>query len=154
MDPLHPWAAYARAQAELASRQVVDSRYWGLEAGLGTLLAALTASPNGEALDRAVRTESRGERHRTRLWRIHAANAEKPREPESQFNARRQLRALRATVSEADWLLLVAVGEGRDYGEIANVLGATPGSLRVRVLRLRRDLQVLVCSSQTPRRAA
>jgi hypothetical protein len=154
MDPSPPWAAYARAQAELAGRQVVDSWYWGLEAGLACLIGALTTSPNCEALDRAVRTESRGERHRMRLRRIHFTGAEGQPEPESQFIARRRLEVLRAMVSEADWLLLIAVGEGRDYGEIASGLGVTPGSLRVRVLRLRRELQGRNSISEPSRRAA
>jgi DNA-directed RNA polymerase specialized sigma24 family protein len=57
-------------------------------------------------------------------------------------------------VSEADWLLLIAIAEGRDYGEIADALGVTPGHLRVRVLRLRRELLRRSQMSQSSRRAA
>jgi hypothetical protein len=84
-DPLHTWAAYARGQAELAGRHVVDSRHWGLEAGLASLITAFAESGGSEALDRAVRTVSRGERHRARLRRIHYGRGEALHEPENQL---------------------------------------------------------------------
>lgn len=152
MDPQN-WGAYARLQTLLADDPVVDGQSWGLEAGLDRHLEAL-GEVSDDDTDRAVRSESRRERHRARLRRIYGIDISVPREVDSQVEARQRLNALRAMLSEADWLLLVAVGEGREYAEIATALGVTVEGLRVRVFRLRRDILGGANVGQSIKRAA
>jgi hypothetical protein len=154
-DLPHPWGDYARLQAKLVHRQQVDDRSWGLEAGLGRLLAEPNQRPTEEAVDRAVRSENRRERHRAQLRRVHLAIEDCMADPEGAAAARQALRAAQVQVSHEDWALLCAVGEGRDYGELAAGRGVSAGYLRVRVLRLRRGLveRSNLATSQSPRRA-
>jgi hypothetical protein len=139
MDLPYPWSAYARVQSDLDASSVIDDRAWGLEAGLAELLASLETPSESATVRRAIDAESRRERHRARLRRIHFAGWENVGgEPESVLDARRRQRSVRARISGPDWALLYAIGEGHDYRELASELGVTPGRLRVRVLRLRR----------------
>ena len=135
----HPWGAYARLQEELAHRSRVDSRAWGLESGLN---APLTQSfLPVEDIDRTVQSASRKERHRAQLRQVYpTTHALPPADPESSVDARRRLRRVQAQVTRGEWVLLRAIGEGHEYKDIAEVLNASPGALRARVLRLRRVL--------------
>jgi hypothetical protein len=59
-------------------------------------------------------------------------------------HARHALGAIQRNVSDCDWQLLTAAAMGTDYGEIARTTPARPGALRVKVLRLRRELTALI----------
>ncbi len=77
-----PWAVYARLQAELDRRKQVDDRSCGLEAGLNRLLAMRVQPLTEEAVSRAVRSESRRERHRAQLRRVHLLIGDSVADPE------------------------------------------------------------------------
>jgi hypothetical protein len=132
------WGAYARLQEKLARRGRVDDRTWGLEAGLNRLLAA--GLPAEEDLHRTIRSESRKERHRTKLRRTYLTDEASTGMLEHVVAARRRLRGIESRFPANDWILLRAVGEGHTYEEIARIAKVSPGALRARVLRLRRTL--------------
>jgi hypothetical protein len=139
--PSYPWCAYACRQAKLAEEHTVNHQSWGLEAELNRLLATIGQSPsNDEELDRVGRSESRRERNRARLRRVHLVATDVAYRPDGALDAQQQLRAVREHVNDNDWALLNAIGEGRDYKEIAAAKGISAGGLRVRVLRLRHGL--------------
>lgn len=133
----HPWGAYARLQTALDERSRVDDQSWGLEAGLDRLLESDVQPPTEAEIARAVRSENRGERHRARLRRVHLAVEGTVSDAEAVVAARQALRITQAQVDEDDWVLLRAIGEGYEYGEIAVDQDISAGHLRVRVLRLR-----------------
>jgi hypothetical protein len=56
------------------------------------------------------------------------------------LDARSELRLVRSQVSTTDWALLGAVGLGSEYSEIAALSGGTAVAVRVRVMRLRRQV--------------
>jgi hypothetical protein len=133
----HPWGAYRRLQSQLDASTKIDERNWGLESGLNEVLeGARTATfPPDEDIARAISSEARRERHRAHLRRKHLAQSDELPDPRSLIEARSDLSVIRSLVSAADWDLLIALGKGREYQELG-----VPGRLRVRVLRLRRDL--------------
>jgi hypothetical protein len=71
---------------------------------------------------------------------VYLADSDVSPHPEEALEARQELCIARSKVSKQDWTLLCQVAMGYDYTEVASVSGGTPGSLRVRVLRLRRQL--------------
>ena len=136
------WDAYARLQHDLDRARRVDSLAWGLEAGLDALLAEdVSADPTGAI---TVAAAARRERHRsaTRRHRI-APNLDGLLETGPQLDARAELGVVEKTVSSSDWKVLRAVGQGDDYATVADALGVTAASLRVRVLRIRRRFEQL-----------
>jgi hypothetical protein len=130
-----PWSAYLRLQSQLDHNICIDDRNWGLEAGLNRILAAPVSTVSDDDVTRAVSSEARRERNRAVLRRKYLVQCEETRDPRKMLEARSNLRAIRSLVSSSDWAVLLALGEGSEYRE----LGAS-GPLRVRVLRLRRDL--------------
>ena len=91
------WSAYARLQEKLADRNHVDDYTWGLEAGLNRLLT--DDFPVVRDVERAIQSESRKERYRYQLRRIHL-NAEASAEgPENALDARRRLRFMETRVT-------------------------------------------------------
>src|SRR5206468_3369534 len=92
---------------------------------------------------REVRSAGRKERYRAVLRDAHLDLREPTEIPigEDALDARRRLRLIRGRVSEEQWTLLRAVAAGHDYVELAAAGNVAPGTLRVRVLRLRRSLQ-------------
>ena len=62
------------------------------------------------------------------------------------LQARQELRAARELVSDEEWTLLCAVGEGRRYDEIAARTGRSSGALRIRILRLRHRLSAALAA--------
>ena len=134
------WGAYTRLQAELSHDGRICDHTWGLETALNRILAFPQAKHTNEDVDRMAASARRRERHRTRLRLAHAARADTSPSSETIVAARQELRAVRAKVVARDWALLCEVAGGRRYDEVAEIVGETPGSLRVRVLRLRRQL--------------
>lgn len=149
------WAKYAPLQAELRDNHTVGDRSWGVEAGLNRILSAEpTDHPpaNDDDIERVVSSEQRRERHRAALRRLYLTEDDGPRrngtavnsprgpDPETFLQVRAELKSARAKVTKSDWVLLCAVAVGRDYAEIAAANGGTPGAMRVRVLRLRREI--------------
>ncbi len=135
------WRAYARLQEKLARSHWVDHSTWGLEAGLNSLLAG--EFPVEEDVDRVISSGSRKERHRARLRRVYLVDEGSAENPDAALDARRRLRLVATRVTKDDRRLLRAVGEGYEYGEIAAASHVAPGTLRARVLRLRRRLVAL-----------
>jgi hypothetical protein len=139
-----PWDKYAFLQAELRDKPSVGNRSWGIEAGLNRILSAEPLSSNhplaNDDIERAVNNEQRRERHRAELRRLYLVKEEPGPHPETSLQARAELRLARAKVTKSGWDLLCAVAVGRDYAEIATANGGAPGALRVRVLRLRREV--------------
>jgi len=134
------WGAYGRLQEKLARRQQVDDYTWGLEAGLNRVL---TKELPVEEVDRAVRSGSRRERYQEQLRRVHLALEESAGNPHDAVDARLRFRIVRKLVTLEEWSLLSAIGEGYEYKEIAAVKRTAAGTLRARVLRLRRSVLAL-----------
>jgi hypothetical protein len=139
----HQWDEYVRLQGQLGNRRHVDGSSWGLEAELDNLLKSIGSEkhiPSAEELDRTARSESRKERHRATLRRVYLTPIDPTSDTQGRLDARHELKAVQDQVAAKDWELLHAIGVGRDYEELAEARGVTVGSLRVRVLRLRRGL--------------
>ena len=135
----HPWGAYARLQEQLAHRSRVDSRAWSIEAGLNNPLEQ--ELPTVEDIDRTVQSASRKERHRAQLRLVYPTTFVRlSSDVTASLAARRSLHRIRAKVTRDEWRLLLAVGEGHEYRDIAERLKVKAGALRARVLRLRRVL--------------
>lgn len=74
-------------------------------------------------------------------------------DPADVLAARQDLQAVKAQIQGNDWALLCEIGAGRAYSEMAAVRGVSEGQLRVRVLRLRRELAEHL-NRRTPGRVA
>jgi hypothetical protein len=127
----------------LARRRRIDDHTWGLEAGLNQLVNDLDQPCSEANAARAIRSESRKERHRAALRRAYLLP------PESIHDGHEvslQLRVAEATVTKPDWALLCALGAGHSYDELTEHFGASPGSLRIRAMRLRRTIRTVAGS--------
>jgi hypothetical protein len=142
-----PWSIYEEHQSRAARCGRVGDKFWGIETGLTNFLAAVESSsaptdPDEfrRSVDRAVATGSWVERNRTRLRRKYLR-------PEPEPNAERHMLAcarlseIRRSVSIAEWELLIAQAAGLAAHEIAAAPGATAGSVRTRIARLRSRLR-------------
>ncbi len=143
MELPHPWGAYAHLQ-KLSRRPYVDDRAWGYEAGLDLVVASSLAGklPCQNEIDRAVASGARLNRYRSRL-RARYLQAEESANPGTgmeDFEARQALQDIRDSLASSDWTLLWELALGGEYAEVARQRGVTAGSLRARVLRLRRSL--------------
>lgn len=137
-----PWCIYAEHQSKAAQCGRVTDRSWGFENGLNKFLSAVESGsiPNQEefhsGVNRAVSTGSWVERNHARLRRIYLRPQN--HHAEHRVLARVRLSEIRSSVSATDWALLMAVAAGAAYDEMT---GATPGSARTRVTRLRARLR-------------
>jgi hypothetical protein len=138
----HPWSEYARLQRDLARKRGVDEQSWGTEAALDGILASIQQGnlPGDEDIARFAATARRRERNRAQLRLVHLDILDLAPSPEDEFIARDGLAAVQARVTTRDWTILTEVGAGRDYSEVAALIGASPGGLRVRVFQLRKRL--------------
>ncbi len=139
----HPWNAYARLQAEVAQSRSIINQTWGTEAGLDRILASAsdTAPPTDEEISRAVASGERRERHRAGLRMLYLDQAESAGDvPDAMVATKQELSFLSSQVAPEDWALLCQVAVGHEYEVIAVQRNATQNSLRVHVLRLRREL--------------
>ncbi len=139
----HPWGAYAHLQ-EPSRRPRLDHRAWGYEAGLDLILASnpTAKNPSQEDIDRAVASGARLERYRARLRGLYLQDEEvgNPSTGMEAFEAQEALQHIQDSLASSDWTLLWKLAVGHEYAEIAQQRGVTAGSLRARVLRLRRSL--------------
>lgn len=142
-DLPHPWGAFGHLQAELLRGRCINNQGWGTEAALNRILASLQDNdpPTLEEITRTAANERRRERHRARLRHIYLPANDAPPHPEDALAARQELRSIRAKVSARDWTILREMAFGCDYAEVASIVGGSPGSLRVRMLRLRQRLR-------------
>jgi hypothetical protein len=134
-----PWEAYLRLQTELAVTNQLNGRNWGLEAALD---AILTDPPLPTELPTTIATAERRERHRARLRRTYPSSLSPAVDQTAAIEARAELDQIRRLLLPSDWQLITNVAMGKDYRAMAKDLGATPGSLRVRVTRIRADLSL------------
>jgi hypothetical protein len=89
-----------------------------------------------------VASTARLERYRAQLRALYL-NEEESVDPNvalQAIEARQILRLVKKSAANSDWVLLYEVAAGQEYTEIAARRRATAGSLRARVLRLRRSL--------------
>jgi hypothetical protein len=139
-----PWDMYASLQSSLRRQHRVGDRSWGTEAGMAHILNVPAGSqPTQHEVDQVVANGRRRERY------LDSRRASMPEDvaaphPEGALHARHALGAIQRNVSDCDWQLLTAAAMGTDYGEIARTTPARPGALRVKVLRLRRELTALI----------
>lgn len=132
------WAAYARIQQKIDTRTTLDDRAWGLEAAADALLQ-LRIDEDAAGLTR--QTAARRERYQAVLRRTRiAAVIASPPCTEATVDARGRLRVLEGRIDPSDWRLLLSVAGGQAYTDLARVHGCSAGALRVRVVRLRREL--------------
>ncbi len=138
-----PWDQYACLQAELAGNPAVGDRSWGIEAALNRILAGeFGNSPTIDAdVKRAVASEQRRERHRAALRCRYLVPIDRSPHPEIQLFARAGLRSAKARTTNTKWRLLLEVGEGHEYAELAVARRTTSGALRAQVFRLRREIE-------------
>ncbi len=132
-----------RASKSLSRRPHLDDRAWGYEAGLDLILASNPTGkhPSQDEIDRAVASGARLERYRTRLRGLHLRDEEVANHSNGMevFEAQKALQHIQASLASPDWDLLWELAVGHEYAEIAQQRGVTAGSLRARVLRLRRS---------------
>lgn len=133
-----PWDAYLRLQTTLGDRTEVNSRSWGIEAGLDAILAGETAPAN---LPTIVASAERRERHRTQLRRNFSRALRPLVDQPAAIEARIAIGQIQRLLPPADWQLISSLGTGMDYKSLA-ISGATPGGLRVRVMRIYKRLSL------------
>ena len=134
-----PWEAYLCLQSELDETNQVSNRSWGLEAGLDAILAVTPSAPPAN-LPTAMATTERRERHRARLRRTYQSALRPLVDQPTVVEARVDLEKVRRLLHATDWKLISSVAMGMDYQEIGRDIGATPSSLRIRVMRIRTSL--------------
>ncbi len=148
------WHAYARVQSDLNRRSIVNDVTWGLEGGLDRLLD--DEPPSDDELTRAIRTDARRERDRARTRRIRMLHEPVGVDEVGRLDARAQLRVAHASTPAESWEILTALGVGADYAEITSSTAVSTGSLRVRVMRMRKaladrlDPETESCGSDVP----
>jgi hypothetical protein len=143
-DLPHPWGIYARLQKNLRRNRHVGDRSWGTEAGMDYILELASDAPPADddvnqVINQVIATSRRRERYRDArrdplledIATVH---------PEGALTARSELAAIRRKVGDRNWQLLTAVGVGSDYKEISVAVSASPGTVRVKILRLRASL--------------
>jgi hypothetical protein len=142
-----PWSLYAEHQSKAARCGRISDKSWGIENGLTNFLTAvdsssIPANPDEfrSSLDRTIATGSRVERNRARLRRKYLRPDPEPN-PERQMLARARLAEIHRSVSAAEWVLLIGQAAGLAAHEIAAAPGATAGSVRTRIARLRARLR-------------
>jgi len=133
-----PWDAYVRLQTSLDDITEVNNRSWGIEAGLDAILAGAAAPSN---LPTIVATAERRERHRARLRRTFSKALWPVVDQPAAIEARVELGQIQRLLPSADWQLMSSVASGMDYRSLAKN-GATPGSLRIRVMRIHKILSL------------
>jgi len=137
----HPWRIYLQLQSALSRSRCVNNDTWGIEGGLDIILASPPdMSPSDEDIARTISSKRRREQRRSRLRILHIRPDEDRTDPEQELLARSELRRISSQVRASDWVLLRSIGLGDDCADIAKKLGASIGAVRVRVLRLRRQL--------------
>jgi len=130
-----PWDSYFSVQQELKNSSVADEASWGREAQLNRIVAAGTLS-DADEFERVARSERRLERYRAGLRRRHLVS-EGHVDGEAVVHARLQLLMIKDVAGDA-WPLLMNLGQGFGYGELATATGVSEGALRVRAQRARR----------------
>ncbi len=143
VDLPHPWDMYASLQNSLRHQHQVGNRSWGVEAGMAHVLNATEDfSPTQQQVDQVVANNRRRERY------LESRRAPMPEDtatlhPEGALDARHALVAIQRNVGSNSWQLLADVAIGTDYREIGRTTLVRPGALRIKVLRLRRELLAL-----------
>jgi hypothetical protein len=107
------------------------------------LNASVGIPPAQHEVDQVVANDRRRERYLDRRRAPMPEDMTTPH-PEGALHARHALAAIQRNVSDHNWQLLTATAIGTDYEEIARTTPARPGALRIKVLRLRRELLALV----------
>jgi hypothetical protein len=137
------WAVYAHIQSLLRNRSADDDRARGYEAALDLIVSTVGAGSEGPSEDeirRAIAAASRRARYQRALLLEYTLEEPANDAVFDQVHARQVLRELRQQVSSSDWALLSAVANGKPYEVLARRFESTAGALRVRVLRLRKQL--------------
>lgn len=134
----YPWDAYLRLQTELSQKHDIDHRGWALESALNYLLSN---PPPPDEVNRSVETAERRERYRAALQRKTLPPAEFVEDHSESVHAKMALDDMRKIVSREDWNILLSLGMGREYSDIARATGENAGQLRVRVMRFRRAMK-------------
>lgn len=140
----HPWSAYYRLSRGLSRRCCIDNQSWGDEAALNHILTSLEQGQASglDDIGRMGATARRGERHRAHLRLVHLpASDDVVASPEAEFVARDKLNEISSRLTQREWTILSEIGTGRDYSEVAALVGGTVGALRVKVLRIRKELK-------------
>lgn len=143
VDLPHPWDLYASLQNSLRHQHRVGDRSWGTEAGMAHILnTPVRFPPTQREVGQVVANDRRRERY------LDCRRAPMPEDvatphPEGALDARHALAAIQRNVSDNSWKLLTDVAIGTDYEEIARKTPARSGALRIKVLRLRRELLAL-----------
>lgn len=142
-DLPHPWDMYASLQNSLLHQHRAGDRSWGTEAGMAHILNTPAGFPPTQCeVDQVVANDRRRERHLDCRRTPMPEDVATPH-PEGALHARHALAAIQRNVSDNSWQLLTDVAIGIDYEEIARTTPARPGALRIKVLRLRRELLAL-----------
>ena len=98
--------------------------------------------PTEQEVKQVVANERRRERRRDSRRAPMPEDVASPH-PEGALHARHVLLAIQRNISDPNWQLLTAAAVGTDYEEIARITNARAGALRIKVLRLRKELLAL-----------
>jgi hypothetical protein len=146
-DLPYPWSIYRDLQT--TSSACTRSDYaWAIESGLNHVLSALTTNELPEnqegfrqSVSTAIATGAWNERNHARLLLKYGSPRDEPEKiTERRLCARAELAQLQSRLGDADWQLLIALGLGFSYDDLASV-SAKQGALRTRVSRLRMTLR-------------
>lgn len=142
-----PWGAYLRLQSDLRSSSRIDNRTWAVESALDVILnhSATVPSPDDSlTVNTAIATAERRERHRRRLRRTYQSDLTPTAvDVPAWAEAAILLDKVRQSLAPPDWDLVVAVGEGHQYGDLAPRFGVSAAALRIRTMRIRQTAQRL-----------
>jgi hypothetical protein len=134
-----PWAHYLDFQTKLSQTNRVDDSSWELEEAL----TFITKNPDQATLPnitRASQRRGRRERYQKQLRLIRLTHLNETLDVEVQLQARQTLRVVRQRVTDEEWDILCRLSDGDQYGDI--VPSARAGVVRIRVMRIRRRLEI------------
>lgn len=143
-DVPEEWAEYARIQHKLATRDELDDTSWGLEYALDQIVAAKCVGTEAKPEQVQIDLESRSRRERSRAAQLReaASSCEIVDLTASLLEARSILTFLK--INSPDYELLITLGKGWSYKQIAAHYSCSEDSLRKRASRGRKKFKRLI----------
>jgi len=139
MDPSDPWAAYARAQS-LADRYDVTDKTWAADEAAAEVIERIAAGASIAPTTEANLLVNRAAKHRRRrriVRRNRARLAQAQPHPIHLILARAELARIAELFDRNTIELLVGVGMGATYNEVAEAVGVPVATARTKVRRAR-----------------
>lgn len=136
MTSIPEWEAYSCLQAKLASSSKLNNETVSIEAAMDKILASANTLTEDEVA-RAKNTAARRERYRNSLRTRYLFNVASHDTPIPDIEMRSFCAGVTSTIASKDLELFSAIAEGHTQNDVAQLLGATPGAIGVRICRAR-----------------